>query len=105
VKILSGDSSPSKQKLATAAEVQRQADMDIRELRQSCVLLLHSMMEGQKKGDRVLKKLVELDATRVREEVVNIYQVRLSCHIASPPTTRHNHPSTNANSVPCRSNN
>ena len=61
--------------------------------------------EGQKKGDRVLKKLVELDATRVREEVVNIYQVRLSCHIASPPTTRHNHPSTNANSVPCRSNN
>ena len=59
-------------------EAQRQAELDTRQLRQSCVLLLHSMLEGQKKGGRVLKKLEELNAGRVREEVVKIYQVRPS---------------------------
>lgn len=48
-------------------------------LKQSCVLLLQSMLEAQKKGGRVLKKFEDLDQRRLKEDVIKLHQVRVIC--------------------------
>ena len=60
-----------------------QARVDTRELKASCVLLLHSMLEGQSKGAskgarvqrRILKALEELKKDDIKNEVMKIYKV------------------------------
>ena len=69
-----------------AVESQVQAGKAVLDLKMSCVLLLHSMLEGQTTGGRVLKKLEELDPRnpggsaggKLFEEVVKIDQKRLN---------------------------
>jgi len=77
VKLLSRGPSTSKQQVEAEVHAERQSELDTRELKQSCVLLLHSMLEGQKKGGRVLKKLEELNTRRIREDVIEIHKEQL----------------------------